>query len=311
MIEITNLSLSQKGQPPLRSISMKVPNGRIYGIFGLPRSGKSLLAAAMAGAVSADEGTVRINGFDLATEARQAKKCLGYAPQGIDFPPSATVYELLRFVADAKELRADRRFIRVHEVMEATGLEPLRDRIVARLSPSLLARLALAQACVGDPEILILDEPTEGLSLSDRAAVRELLLALKEKGKTLFVFSSLATDLSAVADEVMLLDDGTLSRPVPTAELIRGEWVRLTVEGDANAVLDLMEAQGTVLSCAVEPNGYRICVEKGAAAPLCIALREGGFGSPLTEPISASPAEQAWRDALCAEPKSETKEDDQ
>lgn len=311
MIEITNLNLSQKGQPSLSGISMRVPNGRIYGIFGLPHSGKSLLAAALAGAVAADEGSVRINGFDLATEPRQAKKALGYAPQGIGFPENATVYELLRFVADAKEIRADRRFIRVHEVMEAMGLEPMRDRIVARLSPSLLARLALAQACVGDPEILILDEPTEGLSIADRTALRELLLSLKEKGKTLFVFSSLATDLSAVADEVMLLDEGTLSRPVPTAELTRGEWVRLTVEGNTEAVLGLMEAHGTVLSCTVEPNGYRICTEKGAAAPLCIALREAGFGSPLTEPISASPAEQAWRDALCAELRTETKEDEQ
>ena len=220
MIEIGKLTYAYKGRTVLKDASFKVNNGKIYGIFGLKASGKSTLLSLMAGAREAQEGVIRINGFDLRREPIPAKRCLGYCPQNASFYPSMTVYELLDLVAAAKAVREDRRFIAVHELMETYALEELRDRRLSRLTPAQAFRLKLAQALVGGSEIILLDAPTEGLSYSDAREARELIRELAEKGKTVFLATASAEEVAELAHEIMLLRNGSLSAPVTAEELL-------------------------------------------------------------------------------------------
>ena len=219
MIEVGGLTYAYRGKTVLKNASMRVGNGKIYVIFGLKKSGKSTLLSLMAGARELQSGVVRINGFDLLKESVSAKKCLGYCPQGTAFYPSMTVYELLDFVAQAKAVREDQRFIRVHELMESYGLEELKDRRIAALDAMELFRLGLAQALVGGSEILLLDNPIKGLSYTDAAQARLLIRALTEKGKTVFFATASAREALELADEIFLLRAGRLSAPAAKDEL--------------------------------------------------------------------------------------------
>ena len=219
MIEVGNLTYAYRGKTVLKNASMRVGNGRFYVIFGLHGSGKSTLLSLMAGARELQSGVVRINGFDLLKEAVPAKKCLGYCPQEAAYYPSMTVYELLNFVAQAKAVREDQRFIRVHELMESYGLEELKDRRIAALGAMELFRLGLAQALVGGSEILLLDAPTMGLSYADALEARRMLGELTKKGKTVFLATESAQEALELADEILLLRSGRLSAPVAKEEL--------------------------------------------------------------------------------------------
>lgn len=220
MIEVGGLTYAYRGKTVLNNASMRVSNGKIYVIFGLKKSGKSTLLSLMAGARELQRGVVRINGFDLSKEPVSAKKSLGYCPQWAAYYPSMTVYELLDFVAQAKAVREDQRFIRVHELMESYGLEEIRDRRILSLGAMELFRLSLAQALVGGSEILLLDAPTKGLSHPEAAEARRLIRSLTEKGKTVFLATSSAQEALELADGIFLLRKGSLSAPVDRDELI-------------------------------------------------------------------------------------------
>lgn len=235
MIEVGSLTYAYRGKKVLKNASMRVGNGKIYVIFGLKKSGKSTLLSLMAGARELQSGVVRINGFDLLKEPVFAKKCLGYCPQDASYYPSMTVYELLNFVARAKAVREDQRFIRVHELMESYGLEELKDRRIAALGAMELFRLSLAQALVGGSEILLLDAPTKELSYTDAAEARRLIRALTEKGKTVFLATASAKEALELADEIFLLRSGKLSEPVAKIELF--ESFKLNALDETEAAL--------------------------------------------------------------------------
>lgn len=305
MVEIGRIRCRRGGETLLNGLSMKVANGKIYGVFGLPRTGKSTLAAALAGALPTEEGFIRINGFDMEREPLRAKGCLGYLPEGTAFYPNMTVYELLDFVARVKEVREDRRFIHVHELMEQFSLEALRDRRVGSLDGLHRAYLGLAQACVGNPEILILDDPTKGLSADDRRQVREMILELNEKDKTVFLFSSFPAELAVLCHEVMLLENGALTNPAPSEEWMEGELLTLRVEGEREAVLARLSELPQLISCSVVGKDeaatvYRLRSKSPIAAELRVHLRGAGFAEPVTEELPLSEVEEAYRNAVLA-----------
>ena len=215
MIEVGKITYGYGGKTVLKDASLKVANGRIYGIFGLAGSGKSTLLSLMAGARDLQEGVVRINGFDLQSEPVSAKRCLGYCPQTADTYPDMTVYELLDFVAEVNAVRDNRRYVQIHEWMQFFDLEKLRNRRISKLTPFQLLRLKLTRAVVGGAEILLLDEPGEGLSDSNIVSMRKMILALKKKGKTVFLATARADDAVELSDELALLRDGVLSELAP------------------------------------------------------------------------------------------------
>ena len=249
MIEVGGIAYAYGEVPVLKGASMKVTNGKIYGIFGLEQAGKSTLLSLMAGARDLQEGVVRINGFDLQTEPVSAKRCMGYCPQDAVFFPEMTVYELLDFVADAKAVQSRRRFIQIHEWMEEYGLKKLRNRRISKLTPFQIFRLKLVQALVGGGEILLLDEPTARLSPKHTKTAREMIRGLKEKGKTVFLATSCAEEILELADEVSLLRDGSLSAFAPVGEWLGGCTLLLRASGERATVLELLSGLDGLVSC--------------------------------------------------------------
>ena len=210
MIELGKITYAYGNDTVLRDVSLKVANGKMYGIFGKEGAGKSTLLSLMAGARELQTGVVRVNGFDLQKESIKAKRCVGYCPQNAVFYPDMTVYELLELVASVSGVREDRRFIRIHEWMEQYGLDGVRNRRIGGLSPMELFRLKLVQSLVGEAEILLLDSPTEGLSESDAELALEMIRELKGKGKTVFLATASPNEV-ALSDDVWILKDGELT----------------------------------------------------------------------------------------------------
>lgn len=253
MIEVSSLSYAYGKTEVLKNVGWKVNNGKIYGVFGDKKSGKSTLLALLSGGLPLQSGTVRINGFDLSKNAASAKRCIGYLPQDARYYPGMTPYELLDFVASAKRVRDDRRFLHVHETLETTGLGTKRDCPISRLTPTQLRWLGLAQAMIGDPEILILDDPAAGLSPSDGKELRAAVKELGEHGKTIFFASSEATGMPTLCDEIFLLRDGCLTPPSPVSEIISGTSLRTRVKGEKARLQETIGSIEGLLSCRFLP----------------------------------------------------------
>ena len=249
MIEVSKVSYGYGRASVLKDVNLKLTNGRIYGIFGLESSGKSTLLSLMAGARELQTGNVRINGFDLQREPVSAKRCLGYCPQTAEIYPDMTVYELLDFVAEVNAVRDNRRYVQIHEWMQFFDLEKLRNRRISKLTPFQLLRLKLTRAVVGGAEILLLDEPGEGLSDSNIVSMKKMILALKKKGKTVFLATSRAEDAAELSDELALLRDGVLSELAPTAEWLESCSLTLRVAGEKQTVLSLLSEIDGLISC--------------------------------------------------------------
>ena len=303
MIEVGKVTYAYKGRTVLKDVSLKVTNGKIYGIFGLKKSGKSTLLSLMAGARDLQSGVVRINGFDLQKEAVSAKRCVGYCPETPFFYPDMTVYELLDFVVTAKGVREERRFIQIHELLEKYEMDARRNRRISDLSAMELFRLNLIQALVGGAEILFLDSPTQGLSMVEIKQARAMIANLKNNGKTVFLATANAAEMLELADEIMLLRDGQLSAPAPADELLDGVNLLLRTDGERSLVLELLSQMEGLVSCRPLGKGedgltaYRIRATGEAWSELIEKrMQENGITAEISVE-AGDPTEEALRRA--------------
>ena len=161
------------------------------------------------GYISATEGTVTVNGVDVFEEPEEVKKMIGYLPEFPPLYPDLTVLEYLNFVADIKKVKRSLRKQMVEEVMEATKITAMRNRLIKHLSKGYKQRVGLAQAIMGYPELIILDEPTVGLDPKQIIEIRELIRELS-KNHTVILSSHIMQEVSAVCDSVMIIDKGKL-----------------------------------------------------------------------------------------------------
>ena len=278
MIEVSKVTYQYGKEPVIKDATLKVTNGKIYGIFGLEGSGKSLLLSLMAGARDLQTGMVRINGFDLQREPVSAKRCIGYCPQTAQTYPDMTVYELLDFVAEVHALRDNRRYVQVHEWMQFFDLEKLRNRRISKLTPFQLLRLKLTRAVVGGAEILLLDEPGEGLSEANIVSMRKMILALKKKGKTVFLAPSRAADAVELSAALARLQNGALSEFAPVEEWMKGCSLMLRVMGERQTALDILS----------EIDGLESCQPLGKDEDGALKLRIRAISSDRAEAIESA-----------------------
>ncbi len=218
MIEAKQLTCISEGCTAVRDISFKIQNGRVYGILGPSGAGKSTLLGLLAGALVPDAGQVKLNGFDMASEQARARACIGYAPAKPPLYDTVTPFEYLSFVADAKGLSSLRAMRQIHEALELTDTDSVRDRLIGNLSEAARVRLGIAQALIGKPEILLLDAPTAGLDPRSASELRELIRMLSEAHTVLLATADLS-EAESLCDHVLLLSNGTLLANAPLEDL--------------------------------------------------------------------------------------------
>lgn len=209
MIEVENLVKRYGSHTAVNGLSFKVEQGQIYGFLGPNGAGKSTTMNIITGYIASTEGTVRINGHDILEEPQEARKCIGYLPEQPPLYFDMTVQEYMEFVADLKKIPKNRRSAMIDEIMQMTKIKDMKNRLIKNLSKGYRQRVGLAQAVMGYPEIIILDEPTVGLDPKQIIEIRDLIKGLAKK-HTVILSSHILSEVSAVCDYVMIIAKGEL-----------------------------------------------------------------------------------------------------
>jgi ABC-2 type transport system ATP-binding protein len=209
LIEVRNLVKDYGGHLAVDHLSFTIYDGQIYGFLGPNGAGKSTTMNIMTGYIGATEGDVLINGHNILEEPEEAKKCIGYLPELPPLYVDMTVEEQLIFAAELKKIPKKERAQAVSEVMELAKLTDVKGRLIRNLSKGYRQRVGLAQAVIGFPPVIVLDEPTVGL---DPKQIIEIRDTIKELGKnhTVILSSHILSEVSAVCDHIMIIDKGKL-----------------------------------------------------------------------------------------------------
>ena len=248
MIEVNNLVKRYGDQLAVDHLSFQIEKGKIYGFLGPNGAGKSTTMNIITGYIASTEGTVLIDGHDILEEPEEAKKCIGYY---FDM----TVLEYLKFVADLKKIPKDKKESMIEEIMENVKITDMKNRLIKNLSKGYRQRVGLAQAIMGYPDVIILDEPTVGLDPKQIIEIRSLIKDLKKK-HTVILSSHILSEVSAVCDYVMIISHGKLvasDTPENLGRLAEGSnTLSITAKGERKAILDALEPIEGVKELKVE-----------------------------------------------------------
>jgi ABC-2 type transport system ATP-binding protein len=212
--------LRRKRQPALRGVSLRVERGEIFGLLGGNGAGKTTFIKILLGIIRKTAGSAQLLGFPAGS--RRGRKLVGYLPENLRVPRHLTGYTALEYYGHLSNLPS--RIIRQRrgELLEKIGLAARAKDPVRTYSKGMLQRLGLAQAMLHDPELFILDEPTDGLDPLARSQVRGYLKDLKAQGKTVFLNSHILQEVELICDRVAILDRGVLKRVANVAEITSG-----------------------------------------------------------------------------------------
>lgn len=262
MIEVNNLVKRYGDHTAVDHLSFKIEKGKIYGFLGPNGAGKSTTMNMITGYIASTEGTVTIDGHDILEEPEQAKKCIGYLPE---LPPlyfDMTVMEYMDFVADLKKIPKDQKKKMIEEVMEMVKITDMKNRLIKNLSKGYRQRVGLAQAILGYPEVIILDEPTVGLDPKQIIEIRDLIKSLKEK-HTVILSSHILSEVSAVCDYVLIISHGKLvasDTPENLGKLAEGSnTLMLTAKGEKDKICTCLQQVEGVKDISVEDSGEENC----------------------------------------------------
>jgi len=254
LIEVKDLTKVYGDHTAVDRLNFKINYGKIYGLLGPNGAGKSTTMNMITGCLAPTEGSVKINGFDISKEPMKAKKCVGYLPEIPPVYDEMTPEEYLRFVAHAKGVSFERALRQVQEVMELTQIDSMRHRLIKNLSKGYRQRVGIAQAMLGNPDIIILDEPTVGLDPKQIIEIRTLIRRLGEM-KTVIISSHILAEISEICDHVLIIAEGKLIANAPIDELKNkgqaGARIHLSIRGDETGILDTLSAIPEIDSCTV------------------------------------------------------------
>ena len=209
MIEVTNLVKRYGDHAAVDHLSFQIEKGKIYGFLGPNGAGKSTTMNMITGYIASTEGKVVIDGHDILEEPEEAKKCIGYLPEQPPLYFDMTVLEYMKFAADLKKIPRKERESMIEEVMDMVKITDMKNRLIKNLSKGYRQRVGLAQAILGYPEVIILDEPTVGLDPKQIIEIRSLIKELKKK-HTVILSSHILSEVSAVCDYVLIISHGRL-----------------------------------------------------------------------------------------------------
>ena len=261
MIEVKHLTKIYGDHTAVDDLSFTIQPGKIYGLLGPNGAGKSTTMNIVTGCLAATSGTVTVNGHDIYEDPIAAKRCIGYLPEIPPLYTDMTPYEFLSFVAEAKGVAYDEAARQVREVMELTQISDKQDRLIKNLSKGYRQRVGIAQAMLGDPQVIILDEPTVGLDPKQIIEIRELIRMLGEN-RTVILSSHILAEVSAVCDHVLIISHGKLVADDTIENLENSvnttNTLHLSARGDLAAISEILAGIEGILDCEQIPNGNGI-----------------------------------------------------
>lgn len=209
MIEVKNITKRYGKAVAVENISFTIEDGEIVGLLGPNGAGKSTTMNILTGFLEQTEGEVIIDGFDTLKKPKKAKKEIGYMPEGVPLYTDLTVKEFVTYMAEIKQVDRKTRKEKVEKIIEQTGLKDVEKKLIKNLSRGYKQRVSMAGALVGEPKILILDEPTVGLDPKQITEIRNLI---KELGKThtIILSSHILSEVSQICNKVIIINKGKI-----------------------------------------------------------------------------------------------------
>jgi ABC-2 type transport system ATP-binding protein len=286
MIEVSGLTKTWGQIKALDNVSFRVEKGQIVGFLGANGAGKTTTMDILCGCIGADGGTAKVAGWDIMESPIEAKRRLGYLP---DVPPlhlDMKVGEYVEYAARLRKVPSDKIKTRVAYALDQLSLGDVRKRLVGNLSKGYRQRVALAQAIVHDPDVLVLDEPTEGLDPTQIAHIRQLIRSLGGR-HTIILSSHILSEVQNTCDKIIIINKGKVVGHGSYEELASraqgGNIYRLKVATNPDQLVNtLAKAEGVLAArLGAEPNEIEIAIpEKGEAALDLIVKKaiDGGHG---------------------------------
>ena len=205
-IEVSGLKKTYNHIPAVDNVSFRISKGEIFGFLGPNGAGKTTTIKSMLDLIHADAGSISINGFDVRTHGKEAKKYIGYMPEKVAFYDNLTALQNLGFYAEIKHASKQECI----DLIEELGLGDTGKKRVGKFSKGMTQRLGMARALLGNPPILILDEPSGGLDPRGVVLIRDKILEMKKKGTTIFVSSHILSEIQEICDRVGIINKGVL-----------------------------------------------------------------------------------------------------
>ena len=246
MIEVKHLSKFYGDFQAVKDLSFQIPEGHVYGFLGPNGAGKSTTMNIMTGCLSPTEGQVLIDGFDIFEEPAEAKKRLGYLPEQPPLYMHETPEEYLRFVGEAKGVKGRELTEQIDEVIERTKLEDVRCRRISALSKGYKQRVGIAQALLGNPKVIILDEPTVGLDPIQIIEIRDLIRELG-RDHTVILSSHILSEVQTICEKILIIAKGELvafDSPENLESQMLCPEIALTTEADREETEQILASLG-------------------------------------------------------------------
>lgn len=290
MIEVKNLTKKYGNFKAVKNASFTINDGEVVGFLGPNGAGKSTTMNIITGYLSATEGTVSVNGYDIFEQPEDAKRHIGYLPEQPPLFTGMTVDEYLNFVYDLKKTKLPRN-PHLAEIRKLVKIEDVKNRLIRNLSKGYRQRVGIAQALIGNPDVLILDEPTVGLDPSQIIEIRELIHKLG-KNHTVILSSHILSEIQAVCKRIIIINQGIIiADDTPenlSARLSDSYVVHLSVIGPAREVLEKLSAipeigKITVTGTAGESTDFKIEPERNGEICSDISREMLACGWPVTQ----------------------------
>ncbi|SDU99132.1 ABC transporter ATP-binding protein [Pseudomonas mucidolens] len=239
MIEITNLTKKRGRSVVINDLTLRVQHQECVGLFGHDGAGKSTLINLLSGSIPRSSGSIKISGFDISTQPLHARKIIGYQPESTLSHSTMTVKAFLTFIAEVRGLRGIDKRKMVDRAVARLELWQALNSPLETLPPGLRRKVALAQAILHDPKLLLLDEPTEGLDASQKHKIRILIKSLAQE-MTVVTASRNPEEVSSICSRALVLGEGRLLADIPLQELQRSSRHHQAVTLAADGPLDLL-----------------------------------------------------------------------
>jgi len=259
MIEVKNLSKRYGWHQAVQDLSFSIDDGEVVGFLGPNGAGKSTTMNILTGYLSATGGTAKINGYDVLEQPNQAKQCIGYLPEQPPLYLDLTVREYLEYVFDLKKCKLPRQE-HIAEVCRLVKIEKEYKRLIRTLSKGYRQRVGLAQALIGNPPVIILDEPTVGLDPNQIIEIRSLIKKLGET-HTVILSSHILQEIEAVCNRIVIINQGQLIEDDSPQHLLYKH------SDDNSTVIRVAGNENDVAKALVHINGVKDVVKRGEKEP--------------------------------------------